>query len=202
MDNREMRSQLQGMERAATEVLRRDVAFFEALQALKREIDRDPRVRSVLNQLRDSGHKVHSSFAPQVKVQIRTQEGIFSLHPHGELHAGPAVGTEAALTQQLRSAATAVIVNSRIPEELNSIVNEAISTSKAFEKIASEIEHRGYEVLICLDLSTYAQVRKSTNPVPHFERTNPPESVEPNGRVTLSNYDREFMRSLKIIAEF
>ena len=61
--------------------------------------------------------------------------------------------------------------NRRIPEELNTIVNEAISASRALETIASEIEHRGYEVLICLDLSPYAQVRKSTTPVPHFERT-------------------------------
>jgi hypothetical protein len=198
----EMRLQLESMEQAATEVLQQDVAFFEALLALKQEIERDPRVRLALSNLRRSGHTVHSSFVPRIKVEIKTEQGIIALRQQGGPAAGSEVGAVTALTQELKNAATAAILNSRTRDELETIVNEAISASKTFENIASEIENRGYEVRVCLDLSSYAQVRKPANSVPHSERTNPRELGEQTYRISLSDYDLKFMKSLKIKADF
>lgn len=198
----EMRSHLEIMERAASEVLQQDAAFFEALQALKSEIERDPRVKSAVSGLQDAGRRVFTSFVPYIKVRVRTKEGVFALPRRTESPANPSLDAVSGLTRELKNAASAVISSSRIRQQLDSIVNEAISNSATFEGIASQIESHGHEVLIYLDLSTYAQVHESTNPGPRSEQTNRRHAGEQAPHTALSAYDLKFMKSLKIKPDF
>ena len=185
IDEKNMRSMLENMERAAEEALRSDPAFYEALQSLKSEIDRDPRVQSAINNLRAAGSRVFSSLVPQIKIRVRTREGMVSLPPrHGD---STATASEplAKLTQELRSAASSVIMRGRHREELDHILNEAVGKSGRFEGLASEIENAGNEVVICLDLSAYAQVRQQVR-----------QSSEPIHRVRMLDAFREPLSSL------
>jgi hypothetical protein len=197
IDEKTMRSLLENMERAAEESLRQDSAFYEALQALKREIDGDPRVQSTVSELRAAGRKVFSSFVPHIKIRVRTEEGVFAL-PRPVQNPVVAVEEVSRLTQNLRNAASIVIKNSRYYRELDAIVNEAIGASDRFEGIASKVESAGYEVLICLDLSAYAQVQGPAAPRRPAEEQNAPMPAQEPIPIVLSGTDRKFLKALRI----
>ena len=199
IDRNTMRSLLERMERAAEETLQQDSAFHKAVRALKREIDDDPLVRSTVSELQAAGRSVFSSFAPHIKIRIRTKEGVFALPRPAHIAVGPAeqVGR---LTQELRNAASAVIKRSRYYRELGAIVNEAVGASDRFEGIASEVENAGYEVLICLDLSAYARVRGSA-PAPAHPQVREADAQTPGlepAPIQVSGSDRKFLKDLKI----
>jgi hypothetical protein len=198
IDKGAIRSRLQNMERAAEEILQQDSAFYEALQALKWEVDSDPRVQSAMNDLRAAGRRVFSSFVPHIKIRVRTEEGIFALPRRAQIPTAAAVEQVGRLTQELRNAASAVIMKSRYRQELNAIVNEAVGASDSFEGIASEIESAGYEVLICVDLSAYAQVQESSTPLRRFEETDRSGAYEEPLKILLSDHDLKFLKALKI----
>jgi hypothetical protein len=198
IDRKTMRSLLEKMELAAQETLQRDSAFYQAVRALKQEIDNDPRVRSMVSQLQAAGRNVFNSFVPHIKIRVRTDEGIFALPKPDPIPATPAAEQVGRLTAELRNAASAVIKRSRYYRELGAIVNQAVGTSLRFEGIASEVESAGYEVLICLDLSAYAQVNAAPAPHPQlllgYAQT---PGVEP-APIQLSSSDRKFLKALKI----
>lgn len=200
IDKRTMRSLLKSMESAAISTLQQDSAFYEALHALKWEIDNDPGVQSAIQNLRAAGQSVFSSFVPLLKVRVRTEEGIFALTPQAETStlAPEPVG---ALTQELKNAASAVIVKSHHCEELNRIVNEAVAANYTFEKMACEIENAGYEVLLSLDLSAYAQVRQASVPVGMLPPARQPEYAKAPPSIKFSAHDHDFLKALKIKAD-
>jgi len=194
INDKTMRWMLESMENAAEEALRGDPAFFGALESLKAEIDRDPRVRSALRSLQEAGNRVFSSLVPRIKIRVRTNEGVLALPATDRI---PLVVEEpvAQLTQELKSATNAVIMRGRYREELDSIMNEAICASLRFEEIASEIERAGYEIMICLDLSAYAKVRDLSESVRNAR--GPGRSKEPfNG--LLSGQDLKFLKAVGI----
>ena len=196
IDDKTIRLMLENMESAAEEAVRSDPAFFEALQSLKAEIDRDPRVQAAVNNLRAAGSRVFSSLVPHIRIRIRTNGGTVSLPVKDHGIGIPSVEQVGQLTQELKSAASAVIMRGRYREELDHILNEAVGSSSRFEGLASEIEGAGYEVVICLDLSAYAQVRESSEP--HC-KTRKLVSAEPLSAL-LSAQDLKFLRGLKIKA--
>ncbi|MFZ0438006.1 MAG: hypothetical protein WCC89_23020 [Candidatus Sulfotelmatobacter sp.] len=195
-----MRSLLENMEHAAEETLQQDSAFYQAVQALKLEIDNDPRVQSTVSELQAAGRSVFNSFVPHIKIRVRTEEGVFALPKPAGIRAVPGVELIARLTRELRNAASAVIKNSRYYSQLDTIVNEAIESSDRFEGIASEAESAGYEVLICLDLSAYAQVQA---PSPNHEvpRASAQLPVEDPVPIQLTVSDRKFFKALGIAVD-
>ncbi|MGC2744404.1 MAG: hypothetical protein WA672_14615 [Candidatus Angelobacter sp.] len=195
-----MRSLLKSMESVAMATLQQDSAFYEALHALKWEIDNDPGVQSAVQNLRAAGHNVFSSFVPQIKVRVRTEDGIFALTRQSE-PGSLAEDSVGELTQELKNAASAVIVKSHHCEELNHIVNEAVAASQSFETMASEIENAGYEVLLSLDLSAYAQVRQSSAPVGMLPPPRRPNRAAAPPIMELSAHDHDFLKALKIRAD-
>lgn len=159
IDRKTMRSLLQNMEQAAEQSLLENTNFHAALQALKIEIDNDPLVQITVGELQAAGRSVFNSFTPHIKIRVRTEEGIFALPKAAEVPMAPPVEKITQLTQELRTAASQVIRNSRHYFELDNIVNHVVGSNPRFEGIASQIESAGHEVLICLDLSAYARVR-------------------------------------------
>ena len=198
IDQKTIRSLLANMERAAEESLQQDAAFYETVQALKSEIDRDPQVQSVVSELRASGCRAFSSFVPHIKIRIKTEEGIFSLSRSAETPAVLAVEPVDRLTQELRSAASAVIMKSRSRRKLEVIVNEAISASDRFEGMASSVERAGHEVVICLDLSAYAQARESADPLLPFETAGRSVSAEKPLNTLFSDHDVKFLKAVGV----
>lgn len=197
IDRKIMRSLLESMERAAEETLQQDPAFYAAVQALKLEIDTDPLVQAMVDELRAAGRSVFNSFVPHVKIRVRTEEGVFALPRPAGVRAAPAVEQIGRLTQELRNAASAAIKKSRYYNQLDSIVNEAIESSDRFEGIASEVESAGHEVIICLDFSAYAQVQAS--PLQReLPRGNPQMRGESPAPIQLTAGDRKFLTALKI----
>lgn len=200
VDKRAIRSLLRDMEHFAEEILLHDSSFFEALQALKWEIDNDPRVQSTVRSLQAAGQKVFSSFVPHIKVRIRTEEGILALAKPVETSSAPPVEPVARFMEELKNAASAVIASSRYCQELERIINEAVSANDCFENIASHIEKAGYEVLISLDLSAYAQVQASSAPVLPSGHAHGQEFSEEPVNMELSAQDICFLKALKITA--
>jgi hypothetical protein len=198
IDRNTMRSLLEQMELAAHETLQQDSAFYKAVQALKQEIDDDPRVRSTVSELHAAGRTVFSSFVPHIKIRVRTEEGVFALPKPRPAPKAPAVEQVGRLTQELRNAASAVIKRSRYYRELGTIINHAVGASDRFEGIASEVESAGYEVLICLDLSAYAQVKGSASVQPQVRERNPQVRLAEPVPIQLSSSDRKFLQGLKI----
>jgi len=192
-----MRSLLENMEHAAEETLQQDSAFYQAVQALKLEIDNDPRVQSTVSELQAAGRSVFSSFVPHIKIRVRTEEGVFALPKPAGIRVAPGIELIGRLTRELRNAASAVIKNSRYYSQLDTIVNEAIESSDRFEGIASEAESAGYEVLICLDLSAYAQVQAPplNREVPRASAQMPVEDPVP---IELTVSDRKFFKAVGI----
>ncbi len=201
IDDQTMRSMLEGMQSAAEEALHSAPAFYEALRSLKAEIDRDPQVRSAVNQLGAGGSRVSSSLTPHIKIRLRTSRGEISL-PERKRIAISRSAPVAHLTQELRSAASHVIVRGRYREVLDRIMNDAIGSSERFEQIASAIEKAGHEIVICLDLSAYAQVRQAqvrqaAEPVARAKEFR--SGREPLAHL-LSGQDLQFLKDLKISA--
>jgi hypothetical protein len=198
MDKQAMRGLLKDMENAAEKVLQEDSSFFEALQALKWEIDSDARVQSAVRGLRAAGRSVFSSFVPRIKIRVRTEEGIFSLAKQPAVPASSALDPVASLAQELKTAASAVIASSRCCRELERIVNEAVAESDNFENLAFQIESAGYEVMISLDVSAYAQIQPASvapdRLLPAHRRTQTDETPT----MKLSSYDLSFLKALKI----
>jgi hypothetical protein len=195
IDQSEMQSLLENMEGAAERALQRDPAFFETLQALKQEIEGNLGVRSAMLQLQTSGQRAFTSLVPRINIRVRTADGILGLPRTMGL---PEHQRFAALIGELRKAATAVIQGSGHGRELNAIVNEAIGSSTVFEQIASRLEREGYEIIICLDFSPYAQLRRGEGCVPVFERESPAVGGKPVPATPFSNYDLQFLRALRI----
>jgi len=197
IDRNVMRSLLESMELAAEETLQQDSNFHRVLVALKAEIDNDPAVQAIVGELQAAGRSVHKSFVPHIKIRVRTEEGIFALPKPAEIPVGPAVEKVSRLIQELKNAASKVIKNSRHYRELDLIVNKVVAANDRFEGIASEIENAGYEVLICLDLSAYAQVQGMTRPSRQRFQPNAlaREAPEP---IRLSGSDRKFLAAMKI----
>jgi hypothetical protein len=198
MDRRTMRSLLENMERAAEQILQQDAAFYEVLEALKWEIDRDPRVQAAIRDLRAGGRSVTSSFVPQIRIRIKTEEGTFSL-PRQEAFPDADAEQTAGLTEELRNAAKAAMTNSRSRHELDAIVHEAVTANDSFERIVSAVESAGHQLLICVDLTTYAQVREQAMPL--LESGDGDTEID-QGTVNsaLSGQDLKFLKSVGIKA--
>jgi hypothetical protein len=201
IDRKTMRSLLVNMERAAKETLQQDAAFYEALQALKEEIDSDARVQSAVAGLQAAGRRVFNSFVPQIKIRVKTEQGTFVLPKAAGVPAASAGEQVDRLTEELRQAASAVIMNSRHRHELDIIVNEAVGASDRFEGMASQIERAGHELVICLDLSAYAQVRASTAPALPFEETEKSVSSDQPFNLQFSAGDLTFLKALGVKAD-
>jgi hypothetical protein len=157
-------------------------------------------VRSMVSELRAAGRSVFNSFVPRIKIRVRTEEGIFALPRTDGIRQTPAVEQVGRLTQELRNASSAVIKKSRYYNQLDNIVNEAIESSDRFEGIAARVESAGYEVLICLDLSAYAQVHTlpQERQVPDVDaKTEDTRLVD----IRLTASDRKFLTALKIRVE-
>lgn len=204
IDRTTMRSLLESMERVAEETLQQDSAFYEAVRALRQEIDNDPQVQATVGELRAAGRNVFSSFVPHIKIRVRTEEGVFALPKRPQISMTSAAEQVSRLTQELRSAASAVIKKSRYYRELDAIVNEAVGASDRFEGIAAEVENAGYEVLICLDLSAYVEVQSMAAPPREVREKKPREAKQPlmagEGAfpIHLSGHDRKFLKDLGI----
>lgn len=198
MDHRALQLKIEDMQRAAEKALQQDPAFSETLHTLKTEIDHDPHVQRATSRLQTIGKNVFRSFVPHIKIRIRTSEGEISLPQPAEPRTHSSDQRVADLIQEFRQAASAVIVRSRCREELDTIVNEAVSASTSFEGIASEIESAGHELLICLDLSAYAQLREKTEPSGKRIRPAAREATGDWLKHLLSPRDLEFLRSMKI----
>jgi hypothetical protein len=195
IDQREMQSLLENMEGAAERALQRDAAFFETLQALKLEIEGNLGVRSAMLQLQTLGQRAFTSLVPRINIRVRTADGVLGLPRTTGL---PEHQRSEALIGELRKAATAVIQGSGHGRELNAIVNEAIGSSAVFEDIASRLERQGYEIIICLDFSPYAQLRGGEGCVPVLERESPAVGGKPVPATPFSNYDLQFLSALRI----
>lgn len=198
MDKRAMRGLLKDMESTAEKVLQQDSSFFEALQALKWEMDREPRVQSAARGLRAAGQSVFSSFVPRIKMRVRTEEGIFTLAKPPVIPASSVLDPVASLARELETAASAVIVNSRYCRELERIVNEAVTASDTFENLAFQIESAGYEVLISLDVSPYAQIQPVAAAPDRLLPAHRRSSTDEPATMDLSSYDLGFLKALKI----
>jgi hypothetical protein len=196
IDEKTMRSMLEGMESAAEEALRGDTSFYETLRSLQAEIDRDPRVRSAVSELDATGNRVFSSMTPRVKIRVRTSAGEISLPERNRTVANSSAPV-AHLTQELRSAACGVIMRGGYREVLDRIMNDAVGSNARFAGIAAVIEKAGHEIVICLDLSAYAQVREPGQAFAKTRKLLP--SGEPLAHL-LSGKDVEFLKALKISA--
>jgi hypothetical protein len=201
IDRKTIRSLLENMERAAEETLQQDAAFFEALQALKWEIDSDARVQLAVAALQAAGRRVFNSFVPQIKIRVKTEQGTFALPKAAMMPAAPAGEQVDKLIEELKAAASAVIMNSRHRHELDIIVNEAVGANDRFEGMASQIENAGHELVICLDLSAYAQVRASTAPSLPFEGTVKSVSHDQPFNPQFSAHDLTFLKAVGVKAD-
>lgn len=194
IDDKAMWTMLQEMQSAAEDALRADPAFYEKLRSLKAEIDCDPRVQSAVGRLNAAGSKVYSSLVPRIRVRVRTINGEISL-PDSSKDSNAVSAPVAHLTQELKNAACAVMIRGHYREDLDVIMNNAVGTCDRFEGVAAEVEKAGYEVVICLDLSAYAQVQ---SPDPAQRRASSSQSfTEPLGRL-LSGQDLKFLKDLGI----
>ena len=202
IDKTQMRSLLVNMERTAEEVLQRDAAFFETLYALKSEIDKDPHVRSAMQVLEATGHRAFTSFVPRLNIRVRTGNDVLGLpHPAESSCALPSEHTRE-VNDELRRAASAVIQRSSHRQELDAIINEAIGSSDSFERMASEIERAGYEIVICIDFSPYTRVHGVDFAMPQRQLPQPPNTGDAVPALRLSKSDLRFLSELKIRADF
>ena len=75
---------------------------------------------------------------------------------------------------------------------------QPVGASDRFEGMAAEIERAGYEVVICLDISAYAQVRESSHRRLEFPETKAPDTREEPLSRLLTAKDLKFLEALKI----
>ena len=215
MDRNTLRWLLQKMEKEAQSTLARDGSFLEALHALKWEVDRDARVRAAMGALRDRGLSVFTSFVPRIRIRLHAGETMLALRQDSAKSNAPDAEDldsfrekkNEPLTEELRDAASAVIASSPYCRHLDAIVNEAVQANGAFERIATSIERAGYELQICLDLSTYAQVREQVSnsaqlPRHRVSRSEARQTESRHGneplRLSLSSQDVEFLKGMRI----
>jgi hypothetical protein len=198
IDKKMMRSLVEKMEAEAQETLRRDPGFSNALMALEKEIDSDPLVQSWVSKLGAAGRSVLQSFVPHIRIRVRSGAGTFALPRPACIPDFRAVAEVARLTGELRNAASAVIKRSRSYRELEAIVNQAVGSSDRFEGIASKVESAGYQVLICLDLSAYTQVKRMTPPHAEFRQANADIPGRDPALIRLSLSDRKFLKAMSI----
>jgi len=206
MDQKIMRSLLEDMEQAAEQTLQQDAAFHEALLALKFEIDSDPRVQATVGELQAAGRRVFNSFVPRIRIRIRTEQGVYALPKRADAPS-TAAPEDGRLREELNRAASEVIRNSPYYRELDTIINEVVGSSNRFGGIAAELERQGYEVLLFLDLSAYAQIQ-SAGPVVRQGRVTERQPVRPADQrpgdpneVRFSGSDQQFLKALKITTE-
>lgn len=215
MDQNTLHGLLQKMEEEAQAALSRDGSFLEALQALKSEVDKDLRVRAAIHELQGRGLRVFASFAPRIRIRLHAREAVPALFQDGEgterLQSGDNKRVSQAgcdpETQKLREAASAVVAASSHCGHLDRIVNEAMLANSVFGRTAAILERAGYEVQICLDLSTYAQARQKTSISPKFEadaaaHSEADQALSSGGAKTsdlqLSGRDLQFLKQLRI----
>jgi hypothetical protein len=199
IDKKTLRSQLDVMEQTAEGILRENYAFREALEALKKEIDCNSQVKSVVDQLLMAGHRVSNCFAPRVRINIRPDHDTPDAFKVAETT--PASDPVVRLTDELTEAASLVIQNSSHCETLEELVNEAVSASGPFDEIASALETSGQQLVICLDLAVFAQLldsaRKPVASAPSKERT----VVTGETLLQLTAADLNFLKELNIAME-
>jgi len=215
MDANTLRSLLQNLEREAQSAVAQDASFLEAVQFLKWEVDRDARVKAAMRALQYRGLSVSRSFTPRIRIRLLTGETMLALPksgPGSNRPAGENLGclrqiASELVTQQLRDAARAVVATSSSCRQLDRIVNEAVQANAIFERNAAVAERAGYEVQICLDLSTYAQVSEQSSTVAQLPRyqlsrdeTRRPKALssEEGAHLPLSSRDLQFLKQLRI----
>jgi len=219
MERSKLDIQLRNLEREAQNALTDDVSFLEALQGLKWEVDSDARVKAATQALRNRGLMVCSSFAPRIRIALHAGEDVFALPKHSPAenlpdaedadHAREIVS--GAATQELRDAATAVVSASLYCRQLDGIIGEALHATAGFERIAAKLERAGYQLHICLDLSTYARVyearsegltspedKQSLNERQRSRSRSSSLSPRDRWQLPLSGQDIEFLRKLNI----
>jgi hypothetical protein len=195
----------------AQSTLARDGSFLEALQALKWEVDRDARVKAAMHGLRDRGLSVFTSFVPRIRIRLHAGDTVLALPKDGAKSSRPDVldlgpvrsMTNEPLTQELRDAASAVLTDSPHCRHLDGIVNEAVQANSVFERLAAAVERAGYELQICLDLSTYTQVREQSSsgaqmPGHQVPQTENQSSQMNSGVLLLSDLDEQFLKAMRI----
>lgn len=195
---RELSGMLRELERIAEHALQHDSAFLEAFQALKWEIERDRNVRATVQELQAAGHRVFSSFVPRIHVQARTTEGavVASSHAQAPLHVSAQADT--VLVEELKRAASAAIPKSRRRTDLERVVNEATASNIAFENIASQLEHAGYEVQLSLEIAPYARIQGQADTSIRRTPSARPNVAEDSPDIEFSSYDHSFLKALKI----
>ena len=214
MERNKLLALLQNLERIAERALAKDASFLEALQVLKSEVDRDARVRAAKHALRNQGLIVFSSFSPRIRIRLHAGENVVAL-PEDVRAAGRSdsehfqhmnqIGSDP-VTQGVRDAASAVVGSSLHCRQLNRIVNEALQANGRFERTAGPLERAGYQLDICLDLSTYARVRQPaaqrSPSVDHRASTRRQQSEALTSgkrwQLPLSGQDMEFLKRLRI----
>jgi hypothetical protein len=124
--------------------------------------------------------------------------------PHAEYPDPVSPITTEPITQELRDAASAVVADSPYCRQLDGIVNEAVQANGVFERLAAAVERAGYELHICLDLSTFAQVREQTSrgaqiPGHQVPQTEKQQSHRMNSELLfLSELDVQFLKEMHI----
>lgn len=219
MDRDKLHSLLRKMESEAQAALSEDVSFLEALHVLKCEIDSNRQVRAAMRALRDRGMRVFASLKPRIRVTANAGETVLQLPEDGpepgllddalfedasQRHSEP-------LMRKMLDAATAVLASSPHCRYLEKIISEAVQANGAFERMARSIENAGYELRICLDLSTYAHVHPRES-----DREDSPDCYAPqqacrmepllqesakSGFLPLSDPDAQFLKNMRISLE-
>ena len=214
MERNKVLALLQNLERIAEKTLAKDASFLEALHTLKSEVDSDSRVRAAKHALRNRGLIVFSSFVPRIRIRLNAGENVL---PSDAVRAAGRSDTEQIqyrgqtgsdpVTQGVRDAASAVVGSSAHCRELNQIVNEALQANAGFERTAGPLERAGYQLDICIDLSTYARVYEGASQRPpsmnlraSTDRQQQSEALTPGKRwhLPLSGQDMEFLKRLRI----
>jgi len=182
---------------------------------LKWEVDSDTSVRAAIHALRNRGLTVFNSFVPRIRIRLHSGEDVVaSREDVGSSDQPAAAGFESInptgrepVTQRVRDAASAVVGASLCCHQLNRIVNEVLRANSSFERMAAPLECAGYELRICLDLTTYARVCEQDSQ--RAQSIDPRVSVDSEQhrrsqisgkrlRLPLSGQDMEFLRKLRI----
>jgi hypothetical protein len=218
MDRDKLQSLLLKMENQAQIALAEDASFLEALHVLKCEIDSNYQVRAAMRAFRDRGMRVFASLKPRLRIQVHAGETVLAL-PNDEPGFDRSIGRtfedftdtpNEPLVREMLDAASSVLVASRHCRYLEQIISEAVQANRAFERMAKAIEGEGYELRICLDLSTYAHVypkdtgseAASTCYARQVQTVKPLSSDSAEGiLLSLSGQDAQFLKDLRISLE-
>jgi hypothetical protein len=198
-----MRSRLEQMERIAEESLCDDTAFYEVLQALKWEINVDPRVQETVARVKAAGGSVFISFAPRVNIRVKTAGRSFSTRRRSEKVVVASSEILEPLAQELRTAASAVIRNSRCLQQLDALVTEVLAANRGFGQIVRQIERAAHKVLISIGVHSYVRVHQNSAvrlPASKLQASNKSDTGHGDTQppLKLSNDDVAFLNRLKI----